>query len=70
MPLLTVFLTPSLALIPVVVATSILFLALLGGLGARAGCAPVIKAALRVMFWGALAMALTAGVGAVFGAAV
>lgn len=70
MPLLTVFVTPTAALIPVVIATSILFLALLGGFGAHTGGAPVLKAALRVTFWGALAMALTAGVGAMFGAAV
>lgn len=70
MPLLTVLAAPRAVLIPVVVATSILFLALLGGFGAHAGGAPVIKAALRVTFWGALAMALTAGVGAVFGAVV
>jgi vacuolar iron transporter family protein len=69
-PLLTVVVAPTTALIPVVVATSILLLALLGGFGAHVGGAPVIKAALRVMFWGALAMALTAGVGALFGAAV
>ena len=48
----------------------ILLLALLGGVGAHAGGAPVMKAALRVTFWGALAMALTAGVGALFGAVV
>jgi len=70
MPLLTVLVTPKSALIPVVVGGSILLLALLGGLGARAGGAPVTKAALRVTFWGALAMALTAGVGALFGAVV
>jgi VIT1/CCC1 family predicted Fe2+/Mn2+ transporter len=70
MPLLTAMLTPQRALIPVVVATSILFLALLGGFGAYAGGAPWIKAAVRVTFWGALAMAITAGVGAVFGAVV
>lgn len=70
MPLLTVLVTPPRALIPVVIATSILFLASLGCLGARAGGAPVLKAALRVTFWGALAMALTAGVGAMFGAAM
>jgi VIT1/CCC1 family predicted Fe2+/Mn2+ transporter len=57
-------------LIPVVIVTSILFLALLGGFGAHAGGAPVMKAAIRVTFWGALAMALTAGVGALFGAVV
>jgi vacuolar iron transporter family protein len=70
MPLLTVLVTPIVALIPTVIAISILFLALLGGLGAYAGGAPVIKAALRVTFWGALAMGLTAGVGALFGATV
>ena len=70
MPLLTVLVTPTTALIPVVVATSILFLALLGGFGAHAGGAPLMKATLRVTFWGALAMALTAGVGALFGANV
>jgi VIT1/CCC1 family predicted Fe2+/Mn2+ transporter len=70
MPLLTVLVTPSKALIPVVVATSIVFLALLGGFGAKAGGAPVIQAAVRVTFWGALAMGLTAGVGAFFGAVV
>ncbi len=69
-PLLTVLAVPKPMLIPVVVGTSILLLALLGGFGARAGGAPVSKAALRVMFWGALAMALTAGVGALFGAVV
>lgn len=69
-PLLTVLVAPSSILIPVVVGTSILLLALLGGFGAHAGGAPVMKAALRVTFWGALAMALTAGVGALFGAAV
>ncbi len=66
MPLVTAVLTPQRALIPVVVTTSILFLALLGGFGAYAGGAPWIKAAVRVTFWGALAMAITAGVGAVF----
>ena len=53
-----------------VIATSILFLAILGGFGGYAGGAPVIKAALRVAFWGILAMALTAGVGALFGASI
>ena len=68
MPMLTVLVTPRAALIPVVIGTSILFLAILGGFGAHAGGAPVTKAALRVTFWGALAMALTAGVGALFSA--
>lgn len=70
MPLLTVLVTPGAVLIPIVVGTSVIFLALLGGFGAKAGGAPVIKAALRVTFWGALAMGLTAGVGAFFGAVV
>ncbi len=70
MPMLTVLVTPRVALIPVVVATSILFLALLGGFGAYVGGAPLMKSALRVTFWGALAMGLTAVVGALFGAAV
>ncbi len=58
MPLVTALVTPRTALIPVVIATSILFLALLGGFGAHAGGAPVMKAAFRVTFWGALAMGL------------
>jgi VIT1/CCC1 family predicted Fe2+/Mn2+ transporter len=70
MPLLTAMLTPQRAMIPVVVATSIIFLALLGGFGAYAGGAPWLKPAVRVTFWGVLAMALTAGVGALFGAAI
>ena len=58
------------ALIGVAVASSsLVFLAGLGTLAARTGGAPVIASAWRVTFWGALAMALTAGVGAVFGAA-
>lgn len=48
---------------------SLIFLALLGALGARTGGADMARAALRVTFWGALAMALTAGVGALFGVA-
>lgn len=51
-------------------AGSILFLALLGALGARAGGAPVLRPVLRVVFWGALAMALTAGIGRLVGTAV
>jgi len=70
MPLLTVLATPQAALIPVVIGTSVLFLALLGGFGAHAGGAPIMKASMRVTFWGALAMGLTAGVGALFGAVV
>jgi VIT1/CCC1 family predicted Fe2+/Mn2+ transporter len=50
--------------------TSLVFLAMLGGLAARIGGARVTVGALRVTFWGAAAMALTAGVGALFGTAV
>ncbi len=67
LPLLVTAVAPEAALIPLVSATSLLFLALLGGLAARAGGAGVTLGALRVTFWGALAMALTAGVGALFG---
>ena len=49
---------------------SLVFLALLGAIGARAGGAPVLRATLRVTFWGALAMALTAAIGALFGTVV
>ena len=69
-PLLTVLVSPTKMLIPVVIGTSILLLALLGGFGAHAGGAPVMKAAWRVTFWGALAMALTAGIGALLGTVV
>jgi len=69
MPLMVTAVAPEARLIPFVSGTSLLFLALLGGLAARAGGAGVLKGALRVTFWGALAMALTAGVGALFGAA-
>ena len=54
----------------VVSTTSLVCLAALGGLGARAGGAKVFKAVARVTLWGALAMALTAGIGALFGAKV
>jgi len=68
MPLLAVAIVPESTLIPVVSGSSLIFLAILGGLAARVGGAPVGAGAIRVTFWGALAMALTAGVGAVFGA--
>jgi vacuolar iron transporter family protein len=67
MPLLTATLVPETALIPVVSGTSFVFLALLGGLAARVGGARITVGALRVTLWGALAMGLTAGVGALFG---
>ena len=69
-PLLSVLIMPHSWLIAGVVANSIVLLAGLGALGAYAGGAPALRAALRVTFWGALAMALTAGVGHLFGAVV
>jgi VIT1/CCC1 family predicted Fe2+/Mn2+ transporter len=67
MPLLITVIAPAAGLIPLVSGTSLVFLALLGGMAARAGGAGVIAGAIRVTFWGALAMALTAGVGGLFG---
>jgi VIT1/CCC1 family predicted Fe2+/Mn2+ transporter len=67
MPLFVTAAAPRAGLIPLVSGTSLLFLALLGGAAARAGGAGVIVGAIRVTFWGALAMAVTAGVGALFG---
>ncbi len=70
LPLAVAALASSAALIAVVSATSLLFLALLGATAARAGGASMGAGAWRVAFWGALAMAITAGVGALFGAVV
>jgi vacuolar iron transporter family protein len=70
MPLLVTALAPEASLIPLVSGTSLAFLALLGGVAARAGGAGVTVGAMRVTFWGALAMAVTAGVGALFGTVV
>ena len=67
LPLLVTAITPTAELIPLVSGTSLAFLALLGGVAARAGGAGVTVGAIRVTFWGAFAMALTAGVGALFG---
>ncbi|MDX5350934.1 MAG: VIT1/CCC1 transporter family protein, partial [Paracoccaceae bacterium] len=67
LPLLMVLLLPVPMLVIGVSAASLVFLALLGVVGARAGGANVVRATLRVTFWGTLAMALTAGIGALFG---
>ena len=67
MPLLVTAISPIAILIPLVAGTSLVFLAALGGLAAHAGGAGVTMGAMRVTFWGALAMAVTAGVGALFG---
>jgi len=70
LPLMVAALAP-LPVLPLgVTGASLAFLALLGALGARAGGAPVVKGVMRVVFWGALAMAVTAGVGKLFGTAV
>jgi len=70
LPLLVVLLVPVAMLTTGVVAVSLLALALLGAMGAHAGGAPLAKPVIRVVFWGALAMAVTAGVGKLFGTAV
>ena len=70
MPLLMVIVSPSSALVPIVSVASLGFLAILGAIGAKAGGADVLRATIRVTFWGALAMALTAGIGALIGAVV
>jgi len=69
-PLLTILVVPRSWLIASMVVISMLLLALLGGFGAFIGGAPMTRAALRVTFWGALAMALTAAVGAMVGGVV
>ncbi len=70
LPLLVLLAVPPEQLILWVSVASMVFLALLGGIAARAGGAPIAIGAIRVCFWGALAMALTAGVGRVFGVVV
>ena len=70
MPLLMVVVSPASLLVPIVSAASLGFLAVLGAIGAGAGGANVARATARVTFWGALAMALTAGIGKMFGTVV
>jgi VIT1/CCC1 family predicted Fe2+/Mn2+ transporter len=67
LPLVVAWVVPGSQLISVVAVSSLIFLALLGGIAARAGGASITIGAIRVTFWGALAMALTAGVGRIFG---
>ena len=69
-PLALVLISPHNRLLPLVSIGSLVLLALLGAVGARAGGAGIIKPTLRVTFWGALAMGVTAGIGALFGKAV
>ncbi len=70
LPLAVTAVAPERLLIPMVAGASLAFLALLGGVAARAGGAGVAAGAMRVLFWGAVAMAATAGVGAIFGTVV
>ncbi|WP_438754816.1 VIT1/CCC1 transporter family protein [Pararhizobium sp. O133] len=70
MPLGMVMVSPASMLVATVSVASLAFLALLGAIGAKAGGANVVWATLRVTFWGAFAMALTAGIGAVVGKAI
>jgi len=70
LPLLTVFIAPKSIIVPAVFLASLAFLALLGAVGARLGGADVFRATTRVTFWGALAMAITAGIGGIFGTVV
>lgn len=70
MPLLMVVVSPVNMLVPVVSVASLAFLAVLGAIGARAGGSNILRATMRVTFWGALAMALTAGIGKLFGTVV
>lgn len=70
LPMVITAVVPMGALVPTVAGTALVFLAALGSVSARIGGAKVPRAALRVTFWGALAMGMTAGVGALFGAVV
>jgi VIT1/CCC1 family predicted Fe2+/Mn2+ transporter len=70
MPLLMVVVSPSSELVPIVSAASLGFLAFLGAIGARVGGANVLRGTVRVIFWGALAMAITSGIGKLLGTVV
>ena len=70
MPLLMVVVSPANVLVPIVSAASLCFLALLGAIGAKAGGANILRATLRVTFWGAMALGITAGIGKLFGTIV
>ena len=70
MPLIMVVVSPAAWLVPSVFAASLAYLALLGALAAGAGGASMLRATVRVTFWGALAMAVTAGIGKLFGTVV
>ncbi len=67
MPLLMAVVAPAALLLPIVAAASLAFLALLGAIGAKTGGAPPLRATIRVTFWGALALLVTAGIGRLIG---
>ncbi|MEJ6398803.1 VIT1/CCC1 transporter family protein [Yoonia sp. 208BN28-4] len=69
-PLLGAFFAPAGQIIPVVLVVTVFALAALGALGAKAGAAPVLRATMRVVIWGVLAMVVTAAIGSLFGVAV
>jgi VIT1/CCC1 family predicted Fe2+/Mn2+ transporter len=69
-PLLAAFAAPADSIIPVVLVVTVITLAALGALGANAGAAPILRATFRVVIWGVFAMAVTAGVGWLFGISV
>ena len=70
LPLLAAYLSPATHVIPVVTIATLISLALLGAVGAKAGGAPIVTATARVTFWGIIALAITAGVGSLFGTQV
>jgi VIT1/CCC1 family predicted Fe2+/Mn2+ transporter len=70
LPLASVLLIPTAWIVPAVAVTALLGLMVLGAVGARAGGAPIGKSVTRVAFWGVAAMAITAGIGRLFGAVV
>jgi vacuolar iron transporter family protein len=70
LPLVTAIASPAERLVPAVAILSLAFLAVLGAVAARVGRAAILKGTLRVTFWGAIAMALTAAIGRAFGVAV
>lgn len=70
LPLVVVLVAPFAMVIPAVSGASLVFLAVLGAVAAKTGGAGILKGALRVTFWGALALAVTAGIGALFGTVV
>ena len=69
-PLLTIFITPSFIFIPSISIMSIILLALLGGIAAKVGGAKILTGSLRVVVWGTIAMAVSAGIGSLLGVTI